>query len=76
MFKKSKPCNPWVTFAYAMLKAIFAIGWGYWAIIGIQQQNILLLITSGLCFVVCFSDCVKLLLRANCEASEFYRKRV
>jgi hypothetical protein len=76
MFKKNnKPCNPWVTFAYAILKAIFAIGWGYWCITGINQQNIWLITVPGICFATCMSDSVRLLLRADKEADE-YRKKV
>lgn len=76
MFKNNKTCNPWVTLAYAMLKAVFAIGWGYWAVTGIQQQNIWLIIIPGFCFVTCVADCVKLLFQANHESTEYYRKKV
>jgi hypothetical protein len=76
MFKKNnKPRNPWITFAYAILKAVFAVGWGYWAIVGVQQQNVWLIITPGICFAICMADCVKLLLRADHEADECRRMR-
>jgi hypothetical protein len=75
MFKNKKPLNPWVTFAYAMLKAVFAIGWGYWFITGIQQQNIWLIVVPGICFATCMADGARLVLLADQEVDE-YRKKV
>lgn len=72
MFKKNTHSNPWITFAYAMVRLILTVFWGYWAITGIQQKNILLAVVSAFCFVTFFADCVKLLLRADQEATEDY----
>ena len=71
---KNKKVNPWFTIAYALLQAIFVIGWGYWAIEALNRQNWLWCVASAICAIGCFSKSIRLLLQANDEATEYYRK--
>lgn len=75
MFNKNKPCNPWRTLLQAFEKIFAVIFFGYWSIRSYNESRHGLIIALFVFVAVLyFKDAVLMLLKANAETTEFYRK--